>query len=199
MPPQQLPYAPQRNGTVAWALGFLTYIPIPLVGFIVTAIVELCVGLAQRKHGGLAARNGVRAANWGLTKLTVLVIGIAALVAITSVGMSPSEPGAIATPRQQVGDVLAVVWAICLVAFGIVVTVHTILGTVRATKGRDVGLVLIPFIPAPQDSAQEPGGPVPSVAGPVGTPEPDGTTGPTDPAGHVAPGPYGPGPNSPQL
>ena len=63
------PPGPPRNGTIAWALGFLAYIPVPFLGLVVAGITQLVVGLGQRKHGGLAAVNGVRAANWGLTQL----------------------------------------------------------------------------------------------------------------------------------
>src|SRR5699024_2172922 len=52
--------APERTGTVAWALGFLAYFPIPVLGLILAGLVQLTVGLAQRKHGHLAAVNGIR-------------------------------------------------------------------------------------------------------------------------------------------
>ena len=45
------PPGPPRNGTIAWALGFLAYIPVPFLGLVVAGITQLVVGLGQRKHG----------------------------------------------------------------------------------------------------------------------------------------------------
>lgn len=76
------PYAPPRayqppapTGRVAWALGFLAYIPLPVAGLLLAAIVVLAVYPSQRRKGSvLAAENARGAANWALTVILVLVL-----------------------------------------------------------------------------------------------------------------------------
>src|SRR5690606_16990569 len=80
--------APPPHGTVAWAMGFLAYIPLPIVSMVIAGVTQLFVGLAQRKHGGLAAANGVRAANWGLTQLSWPVL----MVIIMTIGITTGTP-----------------------------------------------------------------------------------------------------------
>jgi uncharacterized Tic20 family protein len=152
VPAQQVPHRPQRNGTLPWALGFLVYVPIPVLAHIVTSIVQLCVGLAQRKYGGLAARNGVRAANWGLTKLVLLLAWIVAMILVDTLLDWPAQDRYRSTADSTAHDGVLALLGFALFAFGILVLVYTIVGTVRAAKGRDVGLVLIPFIRTPQDA-----------------------------------------------
>lgn len=142
-----VPGTPPRSGTVAWAMGFLAYIPIPIVGLIVAGLTQLFVGLAQRKHGGLAATNGVRAANWGLTQLCwpVLML-IVAVISITTGEPSPTG-GVYITPVME-GFMVAV--AVLFLVVGLLQVIYAIVGTVQASKGREVRLPVIPFLRAPR-------------------------------------------------
>jgi uncharacterized Tic20 family protein len=143
--PAPVPGRP-RNGTIAWALGFLAYLPIPFLGVIVAGIVQLCVGLAQRRHGGLAAANGVRAANWGLTQLCwpVLMATTLTLGALTG---SPGESGVTFTP---VMNALVFTMIGLYLVLGIAQLVYAIIGTVQASGGKRVRVPVIPFLRAPR-------------------------------------------------
>lgn len=60
--PAAQPSAPPRSGTIAWALGFLAYIPIPLVNVLVTGIAQLALALLQLIYAivGTVQANGDR-------------------------------------------------------------------------------------------------------------------------------------------
>jgi uncharacterized Tic20 family protein len=196
IPPQQVPYRPQRNGTIAWALGFLAYIPFPIVNFIVTSLVQLFVGLAQRKHGGLAAKNGVRAANWGLTQLVILLAWIVAVILVDTLLDWPAQDPYGSTTGSTAHDGVLALLGFALLAFGILVLVYTIVGTVRAAKGKDVGLVVIPFIRTPQDA--DPSGFPPAA---LGSPSASNSIPPSNGSNeqNSPDGPHPPGQNPPQL
>ncbi|WP_227873222.1 hypothetical protein [Brachybacterium ginsengisoli] len=139
--------APVRNGTVAWALGFLAYIPVPFLGLIVAGVVQLVVGLGQRKHGGLAAVNGVRAANWGLTQLCWPVLMVITIVLGVATG-SPGESGGVhLTPvmRGVTTTLFGLFFLVCVLE-----AIYAIVGTVLASKGRRVWLPVIPFLRTPR-------------------------------------------------
>src|SRR5699024_5223242 len=128
------PPGPPRNGTIAWALGFLAYIPVPFLGLVVAGITQLVVGLGQRKHGGLAAVNGVRAANWGLTQLCwPLLLAISMTIGVLTGSPSPSGGGGIVFTPVMNGVVFTVLGLYFLVA--VMEAVYAIVGTVKASKG----------------------------------------------------------------
>lgn len=146
--PAPVPTLPARNGTIAWALGFLAYFPIPFVGLLIAGITQLIVGLGQRKHGGLAAVNGVRAANWGLTQLCwPVLMALTMLIAVLTGVPSSTGDGMIFHPVMNVlvFTVLGLFFAV-----GLLQAVYAIVGTVMASKGRRVGLPVIPFLRAPR-------------------------------------------------
>ncbi|MGP9706296.1 hypothetical protein [Brachybacterium sp. AOP24-D1-21] len=146
--PAPTPPVPARNGTIAWALGFLAYFPIPFVGLVIAGITQLIVGLRQRKHGGLAAVNGVRAANWGLTQLCwPVLMALTMLIAVLTGAPSPTGDGMMFHPVMNVlvFTVLGLFFIVCLLQ-----AVYAIVGTVVASKGRRVGLPVIPFLRAPR-------------------------------------------------
>ena len=89
---------PPPNGTVAWALGFLAYIPIPFFNVLIAGVAQVIAGRKQRKHGGLAAENGRRAANWGLTQLTWAVL-MGVVVLLTQLTGTPRENRSPRPPR----------------------------------------------------------------------------------------------------
>ncbi|MEE1618378.1 hypothetical protein [Brachybacterium sp. J153] len=146
------PSAPPRNGTVAWALGFLAYVPIPFVNVLVAGLAQLVVGLRQRRHGGLAAVNGVRAANWGLTQLCwpVLMLATFAIGMLTGTP-SPTGDGVLFTP---VMNALMFTMIGLFLVLGLAQLIYAIVGTVQASKGARVGLPAIPFLRAPRDGAR---------------------------------------------
>jgi uncharacterized Tic20 family protein len=79
-------YAPAAalpaTGTASYGFGFLAYIPIPVVSLLVAAIVMIALRPGAILKGGVAAENGRRAANWGLTILTVYVVIVVAEVVL---------------------------------------------------------------------------------------------------------------------
>ncbi len=72
-----LPPRPVRTGDGAWWMGLLVFAFIPFLSSVAAGITQWLVGRRQRKDGPLAAENGRRAANWGLTYLlaTVVLVG----------------------------------------------------------------------------------------------------------------------------
>ncbi|MGP9539936.1 hypothetical protein ACT3SP_18240 [Brachybacterium sp. AOP43-C2-M15] len=138
---------PPRNGTIAWAIGFLAYLPVPVLGLIVAGVAQLVVGLGQRKHGGLAAVNGVRAANWGLTQLCWPVL-MAVTVLIGVLTGSPGASGGVSFhPAMEVVTftMLGLFFVVALLE-----AVYAIVGTVMASTGRRVPLPVIPFLRTPR-------------------------------------------------
>ena len=77
-PPQvqqfQHPAPGPGRGTIAWAMGLAVLMCLPFVGSVLASVLMITVGLSLRSKGGLAARNGVHAANWGLTYLVLTVV-----------------------------------------------------------------------------------------------------------------------------
>jgi uncharacterized Tic20 family protein len=136
-----------RPGTIAWAFGFLIFLPIPFVNLLVTAITHVVAGLAQRKHGGLAEVNGIRAANWGFTLLLWPVL-MAVTMTIGALTGTPSPSGGVyfLPAVQTIAFILlALYFLLCLVAI-----VFAIVGTLQAGKQGPVKLPVIPFIRAPK-------------------------------------------------
>ncbi|MBC9935257.1 MULTISPECIES: DUF4870 domain-containing protein [unclassified Leucobacter] len=74
--PLQQQYVQQPpTGRKSWALGFLAYIPAPLVGIVIAGIVMAAVYPSTKRRGiPLATENARIAANWGLTVLSVVVL-----------------------------------------------------------------------------------------------------------------------------
>ena len=150
--PGQFPQPVPRHGTIAWALGFLAYVPIPFVNVLVAGITQLVVGLRQRRHGGLAAANGVRAANWGLMQLCWPVLMALSLTLAALTGEpSPTGDGMRFTPVME-GIVFTMLGLYLL--RGLMQLVYAIVGTVQASKGRVVRLPIVPFLRAPRGGAR---------------------------------------------
>lgn len=143
--PQPPAAGPRRTGTIAWGLGFLAYVPIPFVNVLVAGITQLVVGLKQRQYGGVAATNGVRAANWGLTQLCYPVLLAIAMIIGTVTG-TPSPTGGYHFQPWAEAIVFTVLglWF----ALGLMQLIYAVVGTVVAGKGDPVRLPVIPFIRA---------------------------------------------------
>lgn len=146
--PSSLPGPPARTGTAAWALGFLAYLPIPFGNLVIAGLVQLVAGLAQRKHGGVAAVNGVRAANWGLTLLCWPVLMAVALPLGYLTGTpTPSGATEIAPVMEAVIFGLIGVYVLLCIAQ----MIYSIAGTLQSSRGKAVQLPVIPFLSAPRD------------------------------------------------
>ncbi len=139
--PGGYPYpVPPRTGTVAWSLGFLTFIP--YVGMLVAPITVIAVGLGQRKHGSVVATaNGCNAANWAITHLLLQALGVALCAA--TVFAAESEPTKSLPPLGIVSILSALaVFIVALVAHLVV----TIQGIVKAGRGEVYRGPGIPFL-----------------------------------------------------
>lgn len=134
----------ESGGTAAWALGFLAYVPIPVANVLVAGIAQLAVGLRHRRHGGLAAENGVRAANWGLTQLCwPALLALSVLLSVLTAEPSSTGDGMQFTPLMA-GVMVAML--VLYVVLGLMQLIYAIVGTVQANRGRHVSLPVIPFL-----------------------------------------------------
>lgn len=122
---------PGQKGTAAWALGFLAYVPIPLVAQLMTGLIMAGVYPIHKKRGPIAHANARNAANWGLTYsvLTVVFFGIAILFAaiLTNGGTTTASGETTMFPLIPLA-----LWCLMTVVHVIV----TITGTVKASKGK---------------------------------------------------------------
>lgn len=89
---QQWLAAPRRTGIIAWGLGLLILVPLVYVNVLAMAITVVAVGLAQRKHGGIAADNGCNAANWALSLFVVSIVVLGLGVILGLPGMTNGDP-----------------------------------------------------------------------------------------------------------
>jgi len=122
------------TGGLYYGLGFLAFIPVPFLGLLVAAIVMAANYAGSRDKGALAAENGRRAANWGLTIIAVMI-----LLAIWVVLLATVFTGSWwSTPAGPV---------ITFLALSITHLVVVIMGVVEAGKRRVLRNVLaIPFL-----------------------------------------------------
>jgi hypothetical protein len=83
------------TGAATYALGFLAYLPVPVLGAVITGVAMALGHRVQRRRSPLAAENSRQAANWGLT-VAVVAVGLVVLtwilVAILERGMAPAIP-----------------------------------------------------------------------------------------------------------
>jgi uncharacterized Tic20 family protein len=136
--------APTPTGALSWGLGFLAFIPIPYVGFVVTGIVMAAVYPGQRQKSALAAENGRRAANWGLTLIAVL-----AAMVLLAVMLSFAFRG-----NRDLAPFASAPFVIYLI-LGVVHLVTIIRGLLAANRGQvlDVPLAIPFFRAAPTPTA----------------------------------------------
>ena len=126
------------RATASYGLGFLAYLPVPVISMVAAAIVMIALYPGQRRNGGVASENGRRAANWGITVLAsvfVLTAGLAAALLTTE-------------PTTRI--------AMLLTALGYVLlsTVHAVvvtIGVIFTMRGRIFpNPIAIPFIREPR-------------------------------------------------
>lgn len=71
----RLPTAPpDSTATSSYRFGYLIYIPVPFVSTIAAGAAMVALYPRYRRAGGVAAENGRRAANWGLTVLAAMLV-----------------------------------------------------------------------------------------------------------------------------
>ena len=126
------------TGRYAWAVGFLAWIPIPFVGLLLAALVMAVVYRTGRLKGSaLCTENTRRAANWGLTVLTISLMRVVYFIAVANL-----VPGATQAGFFPLGAVVIV--------YIVVVLAHTVIaiaGTVVAGRGRAFNpRIAIPFL-----------------------------------------------------
>lgn len=133
----------QPAGTLSYALGFLGYLPLPIVSNLVAGIAMAAAYPSQRRRSALAAENARRAANWGLTMITVTLVAIGLVFAL--LGLFGTDGG-----EQDVW----VLWPFLAVpALGVAHLVVLVLGLVNTTRGTVFRNPLaIPFLRASPDA-----------------------------------------------
>ena len=144
-PPPGYPVPAPRppTGTASWALGFLAYVPIPFLGQIAAGVVMAALYPAQRRKSPVAAANGRRAANWGLTYvlLTVLAVGLTVPLGMYSNTLPTVED------RQAFLPVALLPLGVWAFGVNVLHVVLVIIGTVQAARGRVFrNVVQIPFL-----------------------------------------------------
>lgn len=113
------------RGAVSYGLGFLAYLPAPFFSMIIAGLVMAAVYPSQKRHGGIAAENGRRAANWGLT-----IVGLMILIAGSFVWLSIAGQTESAFARAA-GIPLA-----CYLVLSVVHVVIILIGLVRANRSQ---------------------------------------------------------------
>jgi uncharacterized Tic20 family protein len=129
------PYAAAvPTGTLAWGLGLLAYLPVPLLSLVVAGVAMACAYPSQRRRSPVAAENARRAANWGLTVVLVCLVMVGAVV-VLALALGP-------TPGSRVLLPLVLIFPLGLTHLVLVVR-----GMVRAGRGQVLETRLaIPFL-----------------------------------------------------
>lgn len=118
------------TGAIAWWIGFLYLVPVPIVSQIVAWIATVVTHVRLRPAGGLAAEVSRQAANWQLTFATVLVGGALLLVLPTAlISALADDPEAVAV---MVG---LAAWFAAAAIVGVATIVHMVLGGTKAGRG----------------------------------------------------------------
>ena len=128
-PEPQLHPAPV-TGAIAWWIGFLYLIPVPIVSQIVSWVAPVVTHVRLRRAGGFAAEVSRQAANWQLT-FAALTIGSALLLVLPAALIT-----AFADDREAVAVMVALgLWFTVVVVAGIATIVHMVLGGTKAGRG----------------------------------------------------------------
>ncbi|MDO5052727.1 MAG: hypothetical protein Q4E05_07545 [Pseudoclavibacter sp.] len=126
--PPSVPPVPPRNGTTAWALGFLCLLPVPFINMVLAGAAMTIAGLPLRGDENPVARgNGRGAANLGLTMLASSALCV---LAFLFAGLAED------TALDSLG---ALVWIVSLcqwLLYGTWFLVLAIFGTIRSNAGR---------------------------------------------------------------
>ena len=136
--PPQHPTVRPANGAMAWALGLIAFVPIPLLGAFASGIAMAIGYAASAKRSDLARANARAAANWGIT-FTVVSTIILVIHFFLAWGVTQGR----GTPDfYPLG--------IPITIYGVLVLVHIVLvivGTVRSSQGKSMRVPFaIPFV-----------------------------------------------------
>ena len=113
------------RGAVPYGLGFLAYLPAPFFSMIVAGLVMAAVYPSQKRHGGIAAENGRRAANWGLTVIAAMILIAGSFVWLSIAGQTESRFA------RAAGIPLA-----CYFVLSVMHVVVILIGFLRANRSR---------------------------------------------------------------
>lgn len=125
------------TGRTSWMLGLLAFIPLPFVGLVLAAIAMIAAnGSAKRTGQPVAIENGRRAANWGLTVLTVMGLCVVYVIVL-----------AVFVPETRTAGFFPI--GVAVVVYLILAVVHLIvvvIGIVRAGGGKVGPAFAIPYL-----------------------------------------------------
>lgn len=154
-PPVQYVYvAPSENGTKCWALGFIGWIPIPILGMLAGALTMWFVSkrVWRRSESAVARENARIAANWAATMLLAFAAYVVFVVGMMTLG----SLGVDAVTSGPLGQIAATGVMVLILAVGFLHVIASIAGTVTASQGRVFTFfAAIPFLKAeaPQGGA----------------------------------------------
>ncbi len=128
--PEPQSYPMPVTGALAWWIGFVYLVPVPIVSQIVSWVAPVVTHLRLRPAGGFAAEVSRQAANWQLTFATITVGGAVVLVL----------PAVLISALSGDGDRIALlvglgIWFAAVVVVGIATIVHMVLGGTKAGRG----------------------------------------------------------------
>ncbi len=106
----------------------------------------LAVGLAQRKKGGLAAQNGVNAANWALILIATPVLFFATMITGLLTGETTDTGIRMHSGMEAALVVIGILYGLLMVGHLVV----TVLGIVKARGGQVLRAPAPPVFKAPQ-------------------------------------------------
>lgn len=110
---------------MSYGIGFLAYLPAPFFSMIIAGLVMAALYPSQKRHGGIAAENGRRAANWGLTVVGVMILIAGSFIWLSIAGQTESGLA------RAAGIPLA-----CYFVLSIVHVVVILIGFLRANRSR---------------------------------------------------------------
>ena len=114
------------TGAMAWWIGFVYLVPVPIVSQIVSWVAPVVTHVRLRRSGGFAAEVSRQAANWQLTFAAATIGGLllsaAALLIAAALGVTTD-------PRWLLP------WFAIVTILGIATIVHMILGGTKAGRG----------------------------------------------------------------
>ncbi|MFC7431319.1 MULTISPECIES: hypothetical protein [unclassified Agrococcus] len=127
-PPQSYPRP--ETGAIAWWIGFLYLIPVPIVSQLASWIAPVVTHVRMRRLGGLPAEVSRHAANWQLTVAAITIGGL--LLLVLPGGLVSATTG----DREGIVALVAVgVWFALISVAGIATVVHMVLGGMKAGRG----------------------------------------------------------------
>ncbi|SDH73656.1 DUF4870 domain-containing protein [Agrococcus jejuensis] len=124
--PEPQAHAMPVTGALAWWIGFVSLVPVPIVSQIVSWVAPVVTHVRLRPAGGFAAEVSRQAANWQLTFATITIGGFA----LTGIVVLVLETAGVTTdPRAFIP------WFVLITIAGIATIVHMVLGGTKAGRG----------------------------------------------------------------